>query len=350
MNYLAERFEVKPVIIPSLGREISFVNDLISTFALWSLLKRYRPLIVHTHTSKAGFCGRIAARMAGTPVVVHTFHGHVLYGYFGALKTRFFISLERFLSRRTDAIVTVSQTVKDDLVAHRIAPEDKFRVIELGLDLQPLLSLAGPSGVLRKNWDMEAGRPLVGIVGRLAPIKDHETFLLAAAEVRRRGCDAKFAVIGDGDLRRTLETRAAELGLGENIRFFGWRRDLPEVYADLDIVALSSRNEGTPVSLIEAAAAGKPVIATAVGGVPDFIKHEGNGILVSPGDHRALAEGILSLLANPDKAGEMATNGRNMAAARFSISRLLNEHYDLYNSLLKRKGISRSCDDTKADR
>jgi glycosyltransferase involved in cell wall biosynthesis len=157
-------------------------------------------------------------------------------------------------------------------------------------------------------------------------------------------------VIGDGDLRRTLETRAAELGLGENIRFFGWRRDLPEVYADLDIVALSSRNEGTPVSLIEAAAAGKPVIATAVGGVPDFIKHEGNGILVSPGDHRALAEGILSLLANPDKAGEMATNGRNMAAARFSISRLLNEHYDLYNSLLKRKGISRSCDDTKADR
>jgi glycosyltransferase involved in cell wall biosynthesis len=349
MNYLAEMRGVQPVFIPSLGREISFVNDLFAIFALWSLLKKYRPLIVHTHTSKAGFCGRIAARMAGIPVIVHTFHGHVLQGYFGALKTRIFISLERFLGRWTDALVTVSQTVKDELVAHRIAAEDKFRVIELGLDLQPLLSSAGPSGVLRKHWNLSEGQPLVGIVGRLVPIKDHETFLLAAAEVRRRGCDAKFAVIGDGILRRTLEIRAAELGLGKNIRFFGWRRDLPEVYADLDAVALSSRNEGTPVSLIEATAAGKPVIATAVGGVPDFITNGWNGILVSPGDHLALAEGILSILANPAKAEAMATNGRSMVAGRFSISRLLNEHYNLYDSLLKKKGISCRRDDTKAD-
>jgi glycosyltransferase involved in cell wall biosynthesis len=350
MNYLAEQYGVQPVVIPSLGREISFVNDLRSTFALWSLLKKHRPLILHTHTSKAGFSGRIAARMAGIPVVVHTFHGHVLHGYFGALKTRLFISLERFLARWTDAIVTVSQTVKNDLVVHGIAREDKFRVIELGLDLQPLLSLAGPSGVLRKHWNIAADQPLVGIVGRLVPIKDHETFLLAAAEVRRRGCNARFAVIGDGVLRRTLETRAGELGLGENIRFFGWRSDLPEVYADLDLVALSSRNEGTPVSLIEASAAGKPVIATAAGGVPDFIRHGWNGILVSTGDHRALAEGILDLLANPAKARAMAMQGRNMVAERFSISRLLDEHYNLYYGLLTKKGISCGRNDTKADR
>jgi glycosyltransferase involved in cell wall biosynthesis len=348
MNYLAERSGVQPVVIPSLSREISLVNDLRSTFALWSLLKKHRPQIIHTHTSKAGFSGRIAARMAGIPVVVHTFHGHVLHGYFGPVKTRLFISLERLLARWTDAIVTVSQTVKNDLVAHRIAPEDKFRVIELGLDLQPFLSLAEPSGVLRKNWSTAVDRPLVGIVGRLVPIKDHETFLLAAAEVRRRGCDARFAVIGDGVLRRALEIRTGELGLGENVRFFGWRRDLPEVYADLDLVALSSRNEGTPVSLIEATAAGKPVIATAVGGVPDFIKHGVNGILVSTGDYRALAEGILDILANPAMARAMANRGRNIVAERFSILRLLDEHYDLYYNLLTNKGISCGRDDTKA--
>jgi glycosyltransferase involved in cell wall biosynthesis len=353
MNYLAERYGVRPVILPCLGREISLLNDLRATFALWRLLKKTKPLIVHTHTSKAGFSGRLAARMAGIPVLVHTFHGHVLRGYFGPFKTWLLTALERGLARWTDAIVTVSRAVKADLVALGVAEEAKFHVIELGLDLQPFLSLSGRSGVLRNACGIEETLPLVGIVGRLVPIKDHETFLTAAALVRRSGQPAFFAVIGDGELRQHLESRAFELGLGDSIKFFGWRTDLADVYADLDLVVLSSRNEGTPVSLIEAAAAGKPVVATAVGGIPDFIQHGSNGYLVPPGDSQALAAAISMILADPARAGALGTWGRKMVSERFATRRLLADHHQLYVNLLKNKGIklqhSLGDDDAKVD-
>src|SRR6266545_7989098 len=180
MLELAESRGVRPVKIPSLGREISLFNDLWTTFLLWRYMRRVRPKIVHTHTSKAGFSGRLAARLAGVPVIVHTFHGHVFHGYFGPVLTTAFILLERLLARMSDAIVTISQELKKDLLERKIAPEGKMRVIELGLDLESFLAVRGRSGALRNEMNLDGETPLVGIVGRLVPIKDHRTFLEVA--------------------------------------------------------------------------------------------------------------------------------------------------------------------------
>jgi glycosyltransferase involved in cell wall biosynthesis len=349
MRYLAELHKVVPVVVPFLGRDISIWNDIRSTLALWRFMRRERPGIVHTHTSKAGFSGRIAAFLAGVPVVVHTFHGHVFHGYFGTVKTALFVLLERWLAWRSDAIVTVSERLKQDLVRRRIAPAEKIRVIELGLDLRLFSPGQGRSGELRSEFKIPAGNLLAGIVGRLVPIKDHRTFLQAASIVCRDKPNIEFAVVGDGELRTQLECQARGLGLQNRVHFTGWRRDLPAVYSDLDFVVLSSRNEGTPVSLIEASAAGKPVVATRVGGVPDFIVDNWNGLLVDPGDATALAAAMLRIIEDPASAAERAARSREMVRDRFSATRLFQDIDRLYSGLMAQKGfllqeVSRSAD------
>jgi len=301
-------------------------------------MRRLRPDIVHTHTSKAGFSGRIAARLARVPVVVHTFHGHAFSGYFSPPVTRALLALERTLSRVTDSVVTVSDTLKQQLVTLRVAPREKIEVIELGLDLDPFLSVSSRSGMLRREIGA-AEETLVGIVGRLVPIKDHRTFLEAAALISRRRPDVRFVIVGDGELRATLETHARELDLAKRVHFVGWKAELAPVYADLDVVVLSSRNEGTPVSLIEAAAAGRPVVATRVGGVPDVIEDGVSGRLVPPGDPASLARAIEELLDAPQQARLFAAEGRERVRRRFTRDRLVADVERLYVRLLSRKGI-----------
>jgi glycosyltransferase involved in cell wall biosynthesis len=331
LHDLAESNGVRCVRVKGLGREVRPWADLLVLGRLYRTIREFRPAIVHTHTAKAGFVGRVAARLAGVPVVVHTFHGHVLRGYFGAIKTGFYRWLERALARRSNVLLAVSDAVKNDLVALRVAPADKIRVMPLGLPLAPL---AGdlPRGRLRSAHAVPDDAPLIGVVGRLVPIKDIGTFLEAAARLRPRLPAAHFAIVGDGELRHELAARTEQLGLGDRVHFYGWRRDMGEVYGDLDLVVNCSRNEGTPVALIEAMAAGRPVVATAVGGTPDLLGAGQRGVLIPASDPDALATAIETVLRAP--APSRLNEARRYVLAHHSVDRLLADVDGLYRQLL----------------
>jgi glycosyltransferase involved in cell wall biosynthesis len=339
MLSLAVAKGVRCEAMAGLGREIQPVADVRAFLGLVRLIRDFRPAIVHTHTAKAGLLGRLAARVAGVPVVVHTFHGHVLRGYFGPVKTAFFRRLEARLGRLADAIVAVSEAVKQDLVTLGVAAEDRIRVVPLGLDLEPFTAPLRP-GALREGWDVPADAPLVGMVGRLVPIKDVPTFLDAARRVREVRPRCRFVLVGDGEERAALETRARELGLRDLVRFHGWHPDMPAVYGDLDVVVNSSRNEGTPVALIEALAAARPVVATRVGGTPDLIGDDERGRLVAPGDPEALARAIVQTLDDPEAARERALAGRRYVLERHSSARLVGDIDALYRELLAAKEVA----------
>jgi glycosyltransferase involved in cell wall biosynthesis len=319
-----------------LGREIAPLQDLRALVGLTRLMRRWRPAIVHTHTAKAGLLGRVAARAAGVPIVVHTYHGHVLRGYFSPAKTALFRWLETRLAGMAHALVAVSESVKQDLVALGIARPEKIRVIPLGLELAPLAGEL-PRGVLRREAGIADDAPLVGMVGRLVPIKDVPTFLRAACLVRAERPEARFALVGDGEERPALERLARELGLGDAVAFLGWRHDLAPVYGDLDLVVNSSRNEGTPVALIEALAAARPVVATRVGGTPDLLGEGERGRLVAAGDPEALARAILETLSGAEAARRRALAGRDHVLAHHSSQRLVRDVDALYRELWTRK-------------
>ena len=332
---LAARKGVVCTSMPGLGREVRPWRDLRALVGLYRMMRRFRPQIVHTHTAKAGMLGRLAARAAGVPVVVHTFHGHVLRGYFGGLTTAFYRAVERRLGASSDVLVAVSEAVKRDLVALGVAPDAKIRVIPLGLDLEPLAG-ALPRGSLRGEARVGEGAPLVGIVGRLAPIKDVDTFLRAAVAVRAALPAARFAVVGDGEERGRLEAESARMGLGGAVFFHGWRREMTEVYGDLDVVVNCSRNAGTPVALIEALAAGRPVVATRVGGTPDLLGEGRRGVLVPPGDAGALAAAVLDALRGRDEIRARSREGQAYVLAHHSARRLIDDVDALYRELLSR--------------
>jgi glycosyltransferase involved in cell wall biosynthesis len=315
-----------------LGREIAPLSDLRALAGLIRLMRAWRPAIVHTHTAKAGVLGRLAARAAGVPTVVHTYHGHVLRGYFSPARTALFRWLETRLAAAADALVAVSESVKQDLVALGIAPSEKIRVIPLGLDLAHL-AVELPHGGLRGEAAIPVDAPLVGMVGRLVPIKDVPTFLRAARIVRETRPEARFALVGDGEERPALESLCRELGLSGKATFFGWRRDLAAVYGDLDVVVNASRNEGTPVALIEALAAAKPVVATRVGGTPDLLGEGERGRLVPPGDPESLARAVLEALEGSEAARRRAQAGREYVLARHSSDRLVRDVDALYRDL-----------------
>ena len=331
---------VEPIIIPQLRRNIDPVGGLVTLVKLYRLMRREKPHIVHTHTATAGIVGRLAARLAGVPVVLHTFHGHVLRGYFGPLVSKALVWMERFLAHLSDRIVTVSEGQRRELAEYGVAPLQKITVVPLGFELEALLACETHRGELRRELGLADDRnshKLVGIVARLVPIKNHHLFLQAAQIVAEAVPQARFLVVGDGELRGELEACASELGLNERVIFTGWRRDLPRVYADLDVVALTSINEGTPVSLIEAMAAGVPVVATAVGGVPEVVVSGETGYLVEDGDEKALAEAITELLMDSEKAKGMGNAGREAAYPRFAAQTLIANVEGLYDELLRQK-------------
>ena len=331
MSYLARERGVEPMIIEELGREISPFDDVRAFARLVRVLRRERPDIVHTHTAKAGTLGRLAAIVARVPVRVHTFHGHVFDGYFPPWKTRVFLLIERTLARFTDRILTVSDGQRSDLAErYQIADAERIEVVPLGLDLEPLLGCEQHRGQLRKELGTDA--PLVGIVGRMVPIKNHELFFAAAAQVPK----AHFVVVGGGEREVELRAVVEELGIADRTHFIGWRRDLDRVYADLDVVVLTSKNEGTPVALIEAMTAGVPVVATAVGGVPDLLGHGQRGDLVpAPFEPAEIAAAIGRALM--PAARERAARLRAQTVENFGASRLCKDLENLYTRLLKER-------------
>lgn len=334
---LAAAKGVEPIIIPQLRRNVDPLGGLIALFKLYRLMRREKPHIVHTHTATAGLLGRLAARLAGVPVILHTFHGHVLRGYFAPLRSKALVWMECFLACLSDRIVTVSEGQRRELAEYGVAPLEKITVVPLGFELEDLLACESHRGELRRELGLAAEDKLVGIVARLVPIKNHHLFLQAAQVVAEAVPQTRFLVVGDGELREELEAYACDLGLDGRVLFTGWRHDLPRTYADLDVVVLTSINEGTPVSLIEAMAAGVSVVATAVGGVPDVVVDGETGYLVEAGDVTGLAEAITELLRNPRKAKEMGSAGRKAVYPKFSAQNLIANVEGLYAELLGRK-------------
>jgi glycosyltransferase involved in cell wall biosynthesis len=337
MHYLAEQRGVQPEILPRLSPRIG-PADALAFLDLVSIFRKWKPDVVHTHTAKAGVLGRAAARATGVKSVVHTFHGHVLRGYFSPPVEFFFRWLERMLARATDRIVTLSPALKADLVAMRIAPAEKIDVVPLGMNLDPLLDCAPRRGELRAELGIRPSQPLIGIVGRLVPIKNHRLFLEAARSMVNSGNPAHFAVVGDGELRETLRALADGMGIADRVHFLGWRQEMPPVYAALDALALTSDNEGTPVAVIEAMAAGVPVAATAVGGVPDVIRSGETGWLVPPGDAPALHRAWLEILRRDDRVEAVILRARREVLDRFGQEQMIIAMADLYRRLAAGKG------------
>jgi glycosyltransferase involved in cell wall biosynthesis len=329
---------VQPISMPEIVGEFRLgARELKALASLYRVIRRERPQIVHTHTAKAGFVGRLAARLARVPVIVHTFHGHVLQGYYSPFKTALLRRMECGLAYVTDGIIAVSEQVKRELVSYGVASADRIQVIPLGLELEPFLDGAASRGAFRRELQLDGVERLVGIVGRLFPIKNHYLFLEAAAQVAGEAPGARFVIVGDGVLRPDIERHARNLGLADRVIFTGWRRDLPRIYADLDVLAVTSHNEGTPVSAIEAMAAGCPVVATHVGGLPDLIRDGETGYLVPPGDAPALAAAVLRVLREPETAQRLGKAARMAARERFAAQRLITDMEQLYLELLERK-------------
>ena len=347
MEYLAEERGVQPIKIARLSRKISSISDLKSLWRLIRIFQLERPTVVHTHTAKAGTLGRLAAMLTGVPVRVHTFHGHVFSGYFSPALTQVFLAIERFLARQTDCIVAVSTSQRNELVeTYKIAPAEKIIVIPLGFDLDRFLRVREPHGIFRASVRCAPAAHLVGWIGRMTAIKDPALFLESAARIHAALPSAKFVMVGDGDLRQDCEGRIRQAGLEPKVSLAGWKRDLSPVYADLDLLLLTSITEGTPLALLEAMAAGRCFVSTDVGGVRDLMigpgrKEEGwerfeNGILV-PRDSRRLAEAAQYLLLRPELRREMGSAGKEFVRKVYSSDRLASNLEELYVKLARQK-------------
>ena len=333
MNSLAKSVEVEPRVVAGLGREISLWRDLLAWFRLYRLCLHYRPHI-HTHTANAGVLGRLAARAARVPIIVHTYHGHVFQGYFSPLKSRLFLAIERWLGRSTHRLIAVSEAVRQDLLRLGIGTPERLVVIPLGLNLDPFLRCEDLRGQLRTELGLQPDTLLVGSVARLVPIKAHDVFLKAAAKVCVRFPQSRFLLVGDGERLAELQLLVERLGLREQVIFLGWRQDLDRVLADLDLVVLTSRNEGSPVCLIEAMAAARPVVATRVGGVGDVVDDGITGSLVAADKPEDVADAIVELLGDEKRRRAMGEAARERVP-RFGIDRLVSDIDRLYGNLLR---------------
>ena len=340
MADFAEREGARMRYVPTLGQPINPLADALALRTLTVIAREFRPQIVHTHAAKAGFLARLAVlRLRPRPAIVHTYHGHVLEGYFGPAKTGVYRTLERLLARRSDCLIGVSDATVADLVRLGVAPRDRFRVIPLGLDLDPFANLdPRPGGSLRDELNVAEDEALVTYVGRVVPIKRLDVLLRAVHAARTAGAPLRLAVVGDGEQRPALERLARELGIEGSVDFLGYRRDLPAIAAAADLCAVSSDNEGTPVSLIEGAAAARPAVATAVGGVPEVVTPE-TGILVGPRDHHAFGTALARLVADVDLRVKLGERARQHVLHRYSATRLVADIAGLYEELLERKPL-----------
>lgn len=343
MDDLAARMGVRPTHLASMRRDPG-AGDLRTLLQLIRLLRRDRPHVVHTHAAKAGTLGRVAVLLAfprrrDRPVVVHTFHGHSLSGYFSRHRADVYRRIERTLANRTDVLVAVSPEVREDLVALGVAPRERVVVVPLGLDLSGFLDDAERDArrtAVRAQWGVGDDDELVTLVARLVPIKRVDRFLEVAALLAARP-RTRFAIVGDGELRDELRASPTARALDGRLQWAGFRRDVADVCVASDVVVLTSDNEGTPVSLIEAQAAAVPVVSTTVGGVASAIQDGVTGRLAAPDDLRALAAAISDVLDDPQRAAQMGRAGREHVREAFAIERLVNDIDALYRELLARR-------------
>ena len=364
MSYAAAAAGVQPFMLPEMSREIS-LKDALTIWKLFRLMRREQPDIVHTHTAKAGTVGRVAGLMYSALAArrcrfVHTYHGHVFHSYYGKFKTRLFLAIERFLARfATDRIVVISEQQRREInEVFRVGRREQFAVIPLGIDLSAYASWQDRRPRWRAELKLKDDDLLIGIVGRVTEIKNHRLFLEAAALLKKTiGSRVRFVVIGDGNLRRDLEEQAKSLGLENDVSFPGTRNDPENFYPALDIVALTSLNEGTPLTLIEAMANARPVIATAVGGVVDLLGDPWlpvsqadeasryricqRGISVPSGDAQGFARGLARLIEDPGLRDDLGRLGLEFVTRNYAKERLLTDIAGLYSELTQTESTSR---------
>jgi glycosyltransferase involved in cell wall biosynthesis len=330
-----ESEDIQFIQCPSLVRRLNIIKDFRAFFEIWKLIKKSKPLIVHTHSSKAGLLGRLVAKLAGIPIIVHTPHGHVFFGYFGSFKTKIFILLEKVASRITYKIVALTNREKEDHIMFRIANKDKFIVIPSGVELNKFKEVPYNE---KQNFKKELGVPqnslIVGTVGRLEPVKAPEFLIEAAKYIIPKYPTTYFIFAGDGHLKQNLEKKASDFGIKNNIIFLGWRNDIAKIISTYDIFALPSLNEGMGRVLVEAMALGKPIVASNAGGIPDLVTHGKNGFLVPPKDPRELANYIQILIEDEEKRAKMGEAGKEMAE-NFSKEKMV----ELYKELMIQKNI-----------
>jgi glycosyltransferase involved in cell wall biosynthesis len=338
MASVSEARGVRIETLPALHREIGPLRDARAILRLARLIKEERPTILHTHTAKAGAVGRIAALLSGSarpPIIVHTFHGHVLRGYFNPLTTMGFRTLERWLARVTTALVAVSPEVRDDLVKLRVAPASKFTVVRLGIELDERIGVdSGVRAETRRQLGVGEDAFVVGWVGRMTAVKRTEDVVRALRGLVDRGVDAYLCLVGDGPDRDSLERYAHEVGVVKRCLFLGYQDDVARFYSAIDALLLPSVNEGTPVSVIEALAAEVPAVATRVGGTPDVIRDGVDGFLVEAGDAAALSDRLTELALDPARRATMGAHGRERVLGRYAVERLVDDIDRLYRSLL----------------
>lgn len=351
-DHLSMDLGITPVEVPEMKRNISPFDDGQAYRKIKKLIEKFRPDIVHTHAAKSGVIGRLAADACKVPVIVHTFHGHVFHSYFNKWKTNTFINIERYLARRSTGIIAISESQKNELAhVYKICPENKMKIIPLGLDLDKFQQHHDiKRAEFRHQYFLYDSDIVIGIIGRVVPVKNHSLFVAAAKKVlEQTSARVKFVIIGDGDMRSQMEAEFREAGIDyayypEEKReataiCTSWLTDMDIVLAGLDIVALTSHNEGTPVSLIEAQAAGKPVVSTNVGGVLDVVVDNQCGFITEPGDADIFAEALLKLINKPEMRIYFGTQGRNFVQTKYSYQRLVSDMSDYYYSLMDKKGV-----------
>jgi glycosyltransferase involved in cell wall biosynthesis len=342
MDYLASAIGVRPTLVSQMRRNPGS-GDLMALAALVRLLRRDRPQLVHTHAAKAGTLGRVATvlafpRRSNRPVVVHTYHGHSLTGYFSGRTAGFYRLIEVALARFSDRLIAVSDEIRSELVELRVAPSDHFEVVPLGFDLTPFCDPSDREARrerLRGSWGVQPEQLVVTLIARLVPIKRVDRFLAAARQVE--SARVRFVIVGDGELHDELQSNADAVALGDRLVWAGFRRDMPDVCFASDLVVLTSDNEGTPVSLIEAQAAGVPVVATDVGGVRAVVLDGISGLLSSVDDSAGLSAAITRLLDDPALRAEMARRGQEHTTRNFTLTRLTEDHARLYRRLLNER-------------
>ncbi|KPJ69453.1 hypothetical protein AMJ44_03800 [candidate division WOR-1 bacterium DG_54_3] len=328
---------VKVVTTNFLIRRINPIYDLLALFSLYKFLIKESPSIVHTHTSKAGIIGRLAAFLSRVPIIVHTPHGHVFFGYFGFIKTKLFIFMERITSHLTDKVIAVTRGEKRDYLLFKIANEDKFIVINSGVKLEKFKELPFQERQnFKKRLGISENALVVGTAGRLVPVKGSEYLIEAAKYIISKFPETYFVFTGDGHLKQVLKRKAAELGIQKNVLFLGWRNDVAKIISIYDIFVLPSLNEGMGKVLVEAMALGRSIVASNVGGIPDLVSHGKNGFLVPPKNPREIARYIQILLEHKEKREEMGLTGKEMTG-NFSDEIMVEKIVGLYKELMMQK-------------
>lgn len=350
-THLTERLGIAPLKIDEMKRAIDPIADRKAYLKMKALIKEFKPDVVHTHAAKSGAIGRLAAAACGVPVIVHTFHGHVFHSYFNRFKTQAFINIERYLARRSSGIIAISEIQKQELAdTYRIAPAGKISIIPLGFDLDRFgTNQDAKRAAFRQRFGLAEDELAIGIVGRIVPVKNHALFVAAAAElVNQSSRKLRFVIVGDGDMRGPMEAQFREAGLDyaywpEEPRpaqaiCTSWQTEMDEVFAGLDIVALCSHNEGTPVSLIEAQAAARPVVSTEVGGVANVVEEGRAGFITPAGQSQAFAAALLRLTEDAALREAFGAHGRQFVQSRFSYQRLVADMDAYYRRLLAAAG------------